>query len=56
MEIHVMVQYVGHVINAGGVVTYRCVKIELTPDQVDKLKLGRDEFYATISMDENVTP
>lgn len=53
MEMHVMVQYVGHVYHAGGVTTYRCVKVELTPEQVDKLKLGYDEFYATISLQQN---
>lgn len=50
MKICVMIQYVGHVINAGGVVTYRCVELELTPEQVDKLRLERDEFYATMSL------
>ena len=34
MKITVMIQYYGHVINAGGNVTYRSVTLTLTDEQV----------------------
>lgn len=46
----VMVQYVGHVINAGGAVNYRTVEVALTPEQQQRLKLQRDEYYGPISI------
>ena len=50
-KIIVMVQYVGHVVNAQGSVTYRAIEIELTADQEDKLKLFTDEYYGPVSID-----
>lgn len=45
----VVIQYVGHVINAGGCVTYRSVEIKLTPDQMKLLELSTDEYYGPVS-------
>lgn len=48
MKITVVIQYVGHVVHAGGLTTYRTVEIELTDEQAGKLKLAcEDESYAT---------
>ena len=57
INITVVVQYVGHVINAGGCVNYRTVVLELTPEQEVRLKLKQDEHYGPIvieSMQEGV--
>ncbi|MGK0705152.1 hypothetical protein ACSFCW_16970 [Yokenella regensburgei] len=44
----VLVQYLGHVIHAGGSVTYRTVEIDLTYDQVKALELKADEEYGPV--------
>ncbi|HCJ9395008.1 TPA: hypothetical protein NV922_001314 [Escherichia coli] len=49
----VMVQYVGHVVNAQGSVTYRKVDIELTPEQQQKLVLSPDEYYGPVSINDD---
>lgn len=46
----VLVQYLGHVIHAGGSVTYRAVDIELTEEQVKALELKTDEEYGLIAI------
>ena len=51
MKLHVMVEYVGHVIHAGGSVTHRHVEIELTDEQKKKLKLDQDEHYGVFSIE-----
>ena len=51
MKLNVMIQYVGHVVNAGGTVTYRLAQVELTDEQVESLKLKHDEFFSVISID-----
>lgn len=51
MKLNVMIQYVGHVVNAGGTVTYRLAQVELTYEQVESLKLKHDEFFSVISID-----
>lgn len=51
MKLNVMIQYVGHVVNAGGTVTYRLAQVELTDKQAEKLKLKHDEFFSVISID-----
>jgi hypothetical protein len=50
MKMTVMIQYYGHVIHAGGSITYRSVEIELTEEQAKKLALKADEDYANISL------
>lgn len=49
IKLTVMIQYVGHVINAGGSVEYRSVEIELNDEQSSKLKLQKDEYYGASS-------
>jgi len=51
MKLSVMIQYVGHVVNAGGTVTYRLAQVDLTDEQAEKLKLKHDEFFSVISID-----
>jgi len=46
----VLVQYLGHVIHAGGSVTYRTVDIELTDEQVKALELKVDEEYGPVAI------
>lgn len=53
MKLHVMVEYVGHVVNAGGAVTHRHVEIELTDEQKRKLQLNHDEHYGVFSIDDD---
>ena len=49
-----MVQYVGHVVHAGGSVSYRAVEIDLTDEQAKKLRLrNEDEDYATFAIYPN---
>lgn len=50
MKMIVMVQYVGHVVHAGGSVNYRAVEIELTDEQSKMLKLNDDEHYANVAI------
>lgn len=49
----VMVQYVGHVVNAMGSVTYRKIDIELTTEQQKKLILNPDEYYGPVSINDD---
>lgn len=51
IKLNVMIQYVGHVVNAGGTVTYRLAQVELTDEQAENLKLSHDEFFSVISID-----
>lgn len=53
MKLNVMIQYVGHVVNAGGTVTYRLAQVELTSEQDEKLRLSHDEFFSVISIDRD---
>ena len=53
MKIIVMVQYVGHVVHAGGSVNYRAVEIELTDEQSKRLKLQEDEHYGSIAISDD---
>lgn len=48
--ITVVVQYVGHVINAGGTVSFRTITLELTEEQKGKLKLGKDEYLSVLAI------
>jgi hypothetical protein len=50
-KIVVMIQYVGHVVNAQGSVTYRTIELELTKEQIQKLKLQQDEYYGPIAIE-----
>jgi len=56
MKITVMIQYYGHVINAGGNITYRSVTLTLTDEQAAALDLREDEDYGptAIEKDEQV--
>lgn len=54
MKLNVMIQYVGHVVNAGGTVTYRLAQVELTDEQAERLKLSHDEFFSVISIDRDM--
>ena len=54
MKLNVMIQYVGHVVNACGTVTYRLAQVELTDEQVESLKLKHDEFFSVISIDSDL--
>lgn len=49
VKITVMIQYVGHVVNAGGSVEYRAVEIDLTVEQSAKLALSQDEYYGPVA-------
>ena len=51
----VVVQYMGHVINAGGLVSYRTVTLELTEEQQQKLQLKDDEHYSVVVLDTDLT-
>ena len=51
MKLKEKIQYVGHVDNAAGTVTYRLAQVELTDEQAEKLKLLHDEFFSVISID-----
>lgn len=51
MKLNVMIQYVCHVVNAVGTVTYRLAQVELTDEQVESLKLKHDEFFSVIKID-----
>jgi len=53
-SITVMIQYVGHVVNAGGAVTYRKVELVLTPEQRRIIALTEDEYYGPMSIDDNL--
>ena len=48
-KLTVMIQYVGHVINAGGSVEYRHVEIHLTPEQSQALTLHDDEHFGPVA-------
>lgn len=49
VKITVMIQYVGHVVNAGGSVEYRAVEIDLTAEQSAKLALSQYEHYGPVA-------
>lgn len=51
LTLTVVAQYVGHVINAGGLVSYRTVTLELTEEQQQKLQLKDDEHYSVAVLD-----
>lgn len=51
INITIVVQYVGHVVNAGGSISYRTVVLELTPEQENSLKLSQDEHYGLVAID-----
>ena len=54
VKLIVMVQYVGHVVHAGGCVSYRAVEIDLTDEQARLLRLrNEDEDYATFAIYPN---
>lgn len=53
MKIIVMVQYVGHVVHAGGAVNYRAIEIDLTDDQSKLLKLQDDEHYGAVAISDD---
>lgn len=50
MKITVMIQYIGHVVHCGGVVTYRAVEIELTDAQATMLRLDYDESFGVVAI------
>lgn len=53
MKMTVVVQYLGHVIHAGGLPTFRTVEIELTPEQQKQLILSQDEYFGTVVFQES---
>ena len=54
VKLIVMMQCVGHVVNAEGSVSYRAVEIDLTDEQAKKLRLRNEyEDYATFAIYPN---
>jgi len=53
MKITVMIQYYGHVINAGGNMTYRSVTVTLTDEQAAALELNDDEAYGPTAIEKD---
>ena len=53
MKITVMIQYLGHVIHAGGNISYRSVTLSLTEEQAAALRLLEDEDYGPIAIDKD---
>jgi len=53
MKITVMIQYYGHVINAGGNITYRAVSLTLTDEQAAALELNDDEAYGPTAIEKD---
>lgn len=50
MKMIVMIQYVGHVVHAGGAVNYRTVEIELHEEQAKLLRLNDDEHFGPVAI------
>ncbi len=54
MKMTVVIQYIGHVIHAGGSVTYRRVTLDLTPEQAEALDLlCEEESFGPVIFDED---
>ncbi|MEL7628730.1 hypothetical protein AAGW04_06960 [Pectobacterium aroidearum] len=49
IKMTVMIQYMGHVVNAGGNIEYRAVELELTEQQSEALALQQDEYYGPVA-------